>query len=128
MSQFLTTSNILAIISLLGMLFTVFLFFRIPQEKLDKQQSLTDKEVENKAVSLERQVQWEKEANERRFKDMNEVMTNATTLAQNHIHTIDTKVDSLTTLVNSMNLSMGLKIAELSTIIAERIPRKENND
>lgn len=106
----LTATNITLAILVLSVLFNVFQYFRKPQEEEDKKASL-----------LAQQVQWEKEANERRFKDVNSVLTNATALAQNHIHSIDVKVDSLS---NQM-IVMGNKLTELGTIINERIPQKK---
>ena len=97
----------------------VFLYFRTPQESLDKRQALTDKEVDNKANVLAQQLQWEKESNIEKFKDMGDRLNTAMTLAQNHIHTVDTKVDGLMIIVGKMSN----EITRLSTIIEERIPK-----
>lgn len=129
MAEFLNQNNILFIITILSVLFGIFSYFHVPQEALAKKQALIDEkmsnnatllsqqEIDNKAGILAKQFQWEKESNERRFKEMNEAMTKALGLAQNHIHTLDTKVDSLTASVNSMNLSITKELAELATTV-----------
>lgn len=129
MAEFLNQNNILFIITILSVLFGIFSYFHVPQEALAKKQALIDEkmsnnatllsqqEIDNKAGILAKQFQWEKESNKRRFKEMNEAMTKALGLAQNHIHTVDTKVDSLTASVNSMNLSITKELAELATTV-----------
>ena len=129
MAEFLTQNNILFIITILSVLFGIFSYFHVPQEALAKKQAITDEkisnnatllsqqQIDNKAGILAKQFQWEKESNERRFKEMNKAMTNALGLAQNHIHTVDTKVDSLTASVNSMNLSITKELVELATTV-----------
>ena len=133
MSEFLTQNNILFIITILSVIFGIFSYFHVPQEALEKKQAITDErmnnnatllsqqEIDNKADVLAKQVQWEKEANERRFKEMSETMKSTLALAQNHIHTVDTKVDNLAAAVNSMNLNITEKISELSTTVKLRI-------
>lgn len=101
------------IVGFLGIVFAVYLYFRNPQEKLDKDASI-----------LEQRVQWEKESNEKRFSDMGIRMDNALTLAQNHTHTVDVKVDGLIGSVNTMNLQLTNAITRLETTINERIPKK----
>lgn len=96
-----------------GAVFGVFLYFRNPQEKLDKDASI-----------LEQRVKWEGEFTEKRFTDMGTRIDTALTLAQNHTHSVDVKVDALTNLVNTMNLQMTTEITKLGTIINERIPKK----
>lgn len=67
MESFLTTGNITFIIGLLGVLFTVYNYFRKPQEDIEKVQAVSQKEVDGKSNLLAQQVQWEKEANEKKF-------------------------------------------------------------
>lgn len=98
----ITVNEILIAIALLSTAFSVFLFFRKPQEALDKEQALTNKEVdtkatllaqkeaEGKAAVLAAQFQYEREATSQRFKDVQDAVKDATLLAANHIHTIDT--------------------------------------
>lgn len=105
--------TILTILSIGALTFGAFMFFRNPQEKLDKDTGI-----------LAQQVQWEKEATAQRFSEMSKRMEDALVLAQNHTHTVDVKVDSLIGSVNSMNLQLSTAIAKLETTINERIPKK----
>jgi len=132
MDDLLTPANIMFAIGILSVIFTVFNYFRNPQESLEKKQALADKdisgkasvlaqkEVENKAALLAQQVTSEKELNEKKFLEFGGRLDKAFELAQNHIHTVDTKVDSLVSVVNTMSN----EITKLSTIIEERIPKK----
>jgi SMC interacting uncharacterized protein involved in chromosome segregation len=120
-------------IGIFGTVFGIYKHFKNPQTELEKNQIKTDKELEDKASLLSQkevqgkaellaqQVQWEKEANEKRFCDMHILLKDAMSLAENHVHTVDTKVDKLCENVNNM----GIEIAKLATTISERIPRKE---
>ena len=123
---------VLGIFGVISILFTVYNYFKNPQNKLEKEQALTEKEIdtkatilaqkelETKALLLAEQVKGKNEENERRFCDMGIRLDTAMTTAQNHIHSVDVKVDKLIESVNTM----GNKITELSTIINERIPKK----
>lgn len=113
MSDLITTSNITFAIGMIGILFGVYHYFKNPQ--IDE---------EKKAGLLAQQVQWEKESTSSRFSDMNVSLKEATAMAQNHIHTVDVKVDALISVVNEMNLKVTSEIARLTTIIEERIPKK----
>ncbi len=108
----LTPSNITFVLSIMGIIFGVFLYFKNPQTNSEKQDAL-----------LAQQVQWEKEANEKRFAELGARITESMTLAQNHIHTVDTKVDGLIGSVNAMNLEMTKAITRLETTIHERFPK-----
>lgn len=109
MQTLLTTSNILFALGILGTIFGVYHYFKNPQVEEEKKTGL-----------LSQQVQWEKESNSTRFTDMNTALTAATTLAQNHIHTIDVKVDKA---IEQISL-MRSDIVRLGTIIEERMPKK----
>lgn len=124
MTSLFTPQNILSGIALLGTAFSIFLYFKDPQNALDKRQAVSEKESEGVARILEQRVQWEKESTENRFADMGTRMDTALSLAQNHTHTVDVKVDGLTILVNTMNLKLSTQIERLGTIIEERIPKK----
>lgn len=125
-------SLIIGILGIGGVIFTIYNSFKNPQIKIEKDQIkaeedlkdkatiLSQKEVENKAQLLAQQFQWEKEANEKKFCDMGISLKEAMTLAQNHIHTVDTKVDGLKVIIEQI----GKDIVQLSTIINERIPKK----
>jgi len=132
----ITLSTIAILLSIIGIIFSVYHFFRNPQIDLDKKQALNDerdknkatvldqKEVETKAELLAQQFKSEKEDNNRRFSEIGERLDKSLTLAQNHIHTVDTKVDTLTQSVNRMNLNLTKEITKLATIIEISIPKK----
>ena len=127
-----TTSTILFVTTVLGVIFSIYLYFHKPQEEIELKQAVSEKdlstkatilaqkELETKALVLAEQVKSKNEENERRFLDMGVRLDTTMTTAQNHIHTVDTKVDKLIESVNTM----GNKITELGTIISERMPRK----
>jgi len=129
-----TLSLILQIATVLGLIFGVFLYFRKPQEDIETKQALTDKdmtskatilaqkELESKTLVLAEQVKSKNEENERRFNDMGIRLDTAMTVAQNHIHSVDLKVDELMKTTNIM----CNKLTELSTVINERMPAKSN--
>lgn len=133
MNEILTQENIRFGIEIIGLIFVVYLYFRKPQEDMETKQALTDKEIdtkatvlaqkelENKANVLAEQVKGRNEENERRFIDLGTRLDTAMTTAQNHIHTVDVKVDTLIATVNIMSN----EITRLSTIIDERIPKKQ---
>ena len=128
----ITLSTIAIVIGLFGTVFGVYHYFRNPTEDLEKKQIgtekdiankatiLAQKEVENKTTLLAQQVEWEKQANEKRFTEFNVRLTESINLAQNHIHTVDVKVDKLIEQINLQNVCIG----KLTTIIDERIPKK----
>lgn len=143
MENLLTPSNIMFAVWVITLIFTIFFYFRKPQEDIEKRQALdaqatekdkllaekdlgtkatilAQKEQESKASLLAQQVQWEKVANEKKFNEFGVRLDNALNLAENHIRTIDIKVDNLTATVSIM----GNDIIKLSTIIEERIPQK----
>jgi cytoskeletal protein RodZ len=111
-------------VTVLSTIFVVFFYFRNPQVQLDKQQALDKESAVNDVKILVQQVQWEKESNERRFNEVQTFLKDSMTLAQNHTHSISVQVETLTSLVNSLNLDFRSKFTELSTIINERIPKK----
>jgi hypothetical protein len=69
----------------------------VDKEMDSKASILAQKEMENKANLLAQQVEAEKCANEKRFAEFANRLDQAFALAQNHIHTVDTKVDGLAT-------------------------------
>lgn len=120
METLLTPPNITFALGLLAIIFSVYNYFRNPQEALDKREALNQKDIDGRASLLAQQLQWEKEATEKRFVEMGIRITESMTLAQNHIHTVDTKVDAIS---KSMS-GMSNEITRLATIIEERIPKK----
>ena len=131
--EIITTSNIMFALGIIGIIIGVYKSINKPQVDLEKTQAINEekdkskatvlqqKEAENKASLLAQQVQNEKEDNNRRFMELGELLRSSMTLAQNHIHTVDTKVDVLAKEVNVLST----KIAQLTTVIDERIPRRK---
>lgn len=109
METLLTTSNITFALGLLAILFTVYNYFKNPQIEGDKRD-----------LALAQQAQWQIESVERRFGEVQTSIKDAFQLAQNHTHTVDVKVDTLTKTVGEM----GTSLTKLATIIEERIPKK----
>ena len=105
----ITPQNVTFVLGILGVIFTIYNYFKNPQTQEEK-----------KAALLAQQVQWTIEGSERRFKDMQESFNGLLLQSNNHIHTVDTKVDVLTGKINDM----AVIIEKLSTIIDERIPKK----
>lgn len=120
----ITPSNIMFVIGIIGMIFTVYRYFDNPREELDKRQTLTEVEVDNKADGIMQQLKWLAESTDRRFAEMQTNIKESTGMAQNHIHTLDTKLTHLNEAVNAMNIQISNEITKLSTIISERIPKK----
>jgi len=87
----------------------VYNHFRSPQISGDKKDAL-----------LAQQVQWQIEGTERRFKEIQDSFNGLLLQSNNHIHTVETKVDALSCSISDM----AIEIAKLATIIEERIPKK----
>lgn len=133
MNSLLTQSNVIFSVWVITMIFGIYLYFHKPQEDIETRQALTDKEVtskatvlaqkevENKASLLAQQVEWEKIANEKKFSEIGLRIIDSFTLAQNHTHSVELKVDVLISTVSNLNN----KMTELSTIINERIPSRK---
>ena len=131
METLLTASNITFVLGIMVIIFTIYNYFKNPQIKLERDVAVSEKEVlgkasalaqqvENKATILAQQLQWEKENNAVRFSELQVNIKEVMTLAQNHIHTVDIKVDKLQGIMEHM----GNEITRLATIIDERIPKK----
>lgn len=109
MDTLLTPGNITFGLGLLAILFSVYNYFRIPQIDSDKKDAL-----------LSQQIQWLVEGTERRFKEIQESFNGLLLQSNNHIHTVDTKVEAL----GLQMVAMSNEITKLATIIDERIPKK----
>ena len=107
--ELLTTSNIMFAIGILGLIFTVFNYFRNPQIKSERLDAL-----------LDQRVKFSNETTDRRFAEVQKDIKVAFELAQNHSNEALAGVKELTVVVNEM----GKSIVKLSTIIEERIPKK----
>jgi hypothetical protein len=146
LEEILTMSNIMFVVGILGVIFSIYHYFKNPQLDIEKRQALdaqatekdkliaekdlgtkatilAQKEAEGKASLLAQQVQWEKESNEKKFTEFGVRLDTALSLAQNHIHSVDVKVDNLVATVVTMNLSLTKEITKLGTIIEERNPK-----
>lgn len=122
MGNLFTTSNIMFALGIIGILFSVYSYFRNPQEKLALDQALTKKDVESEAALLAQEVKLKNEQNDKKVTELAARLDGAMTLAQNHIHTVDTKVDGVITQISLMSN----EITMLRTIIEERMPRKSS--
>ena len=100
---------ILAVIALGSIAFSVWNKVRNPQINSERKDAL-----------LAQQVQWQIEGTEKRFKEMQDNFKELLLQSNNHIHTVDTKVESLQNIV----VGLSTEVAKLSTIIEERIPKK----
>jgi hypothetical protein len=109
MAALLTTTNIMFGLGIMGVIFTIFNYFRNPQITSDK----------NDAI-LAQQLEWSMQGTDRRFKDMQDSFKDLLLQSNNHIHTLDTKVEAMAGII----AAMGTEFAKLSTIIDERIPKK----
>lgn len=109
MYPILTQSNIVFVAGALGCIFTVYNYFRNPQIQSDKKDAL-----------LDQRTKWESESNNQRFNDMQTSFQSLLLQSNNHIHTVDVKVEAL----NATIATMGNEITRLATIIEERIPKK----
>ncbi len=95
--------------AVMGVIFGIYHSFRNPQISSDKKDAL-----------LDQRVQLEREQTEKRFSEFSSRLDSAFTLAQNHVHTVDTKVDAL----NVSVAKLSNEVTRLATIIEERIPKK----
>lgn len=109
MESYITPANVTFVLGVLGVIFTVFRYFKEPQT-----------EEEKKAALLALQVNLQNESVNNRFKEIQDNFFSLLKQNQNHIHTVDTKVDVLSHTVESL----AKDIVRLSTIIEERIPKK----
>jgi len=126
----------MSFIAIVWVIFTVYLYFKKPQDSMEIKQAVVDKEIdskasilaqkemENKANILAEQVKLGKESTDKKFESIIQDNKDAMLLATNHTHTVDVKVDSLIQQVNSMNLIFTQKFTELSTILEERLPKR----
>lgn len=96
-------------IGVIGVGITVYKSIFDPQVKFDKTDAL-----------MQQQMKWFTESTEGRFKTMQDSFNSLLLQSNNHIHTVDTKVDKVKESVDQM----GREITRLGTIIEERIPKK----
>lgn len=94
--DYLNPQNITFVIGLLGILFTVYNKFTVPQINSDKTDALL-------------------------MQQLSDLQTDVINLRDNHIHSLDVKLDLTTESINKINV----EVARLSVIIEERIPKKK---
>lgn len=105
----ISTDNLIAIgaaIGIMGSIFAIYQYFRKPQIDSEQTDALLKIEMKNMEVMF----------NEK-FAVLTSTVVN---LRDNHIHSLDTKVDETN---KNLNL-MAVQVSQLATIIDERIPRK----
>ena len=96
-------------IGIIGLLFTIWEKVKTPQIKADKIDAL-----------LSQKVEFTNKATTDRFCEINKKYDDLLLQSNNHIHTVDTKVERLIEVVGVM----GKDIVKLSTILEERLPKK----
>jgi len=106
---------LVGIFGLLGVIFSVYNYFRKPQIDTEKQDALQAQ-----------QLQWQKEMNDKRFLEMGTRIDSSFTMAKNDISHVDAKVTMLMVDDNKWHLEISNKLTELQTIINERMPQKHN--
>lgn len=105
--ELLTTQNILFAIAILSLIFGIYKYFSDPQIRADKTDALLLQQLSNS-----------EQGTDRRFKDMQDRFDQLVTNNQNHLHTVDTKVDALKDLI----VGMGKDMVRVQTILEERLP------
>lgn len=117
-------STTTSIITLLGILFAVFFYFKNPQEKLEKKQAINEEKDKNKAERIDFTVLKSNfdlicSANNEKFNKLEIQIKEAFAIANNHTNETDSKVTGLVADVGSLRN----EITKLATIIEERIPK-----
>lgn len=110
METYLTPSNITFALGIAALAFSIWGKIRDPQTDSEKRDAL-----------FAQQMKFTIESTELRFKEIQESFNALLLQSNNHIHTVDTKVENL----NSTVISMGNEITRLATIIDERIPKSK---
>ncbi len=93
----LTTSNITFILGILAIIFSIFNYFKNPQVKLEQNEGLMTMAIKQLQLDL-------------------------TNLRDNHVHTIDVKLDDQGKSIRDLSI----QVAKLSTILEERLPKNKN--
>lgn len=104
------------VLNLLGIIFLIYNSYRKPQVDSEK----ADIAMKASATLLEQRFQWNQEGIEKRFKEIQDNFQGLLLQSNNHIHTVDTKVDKLVDAVSRLSN----EVTRLGTIIEERIPKK----
>lgn len=102
-------NDLMGWLGLIGVIFTIYHYFKNPQIKGEKFDAL-----------IKQSLEYISKMNEERFKTMQSNFDELVKQNQNHLHTLDTKVDMLC----KCSEDMSRAIVKLDTIIEERIPKK----
>ena len=109
----MTTSTILQdmmfVLGIMGVIFGIYQYFRNPQIAEDKKAALLAQEVKTQTNSVDS-----------RFEAMQENFKGLLLQSNNHIHTLEVKIDEINKIIGDVRVN----VAKLSTIIDERIPKK----
>lgn len=108
MDTWITPSNITFGLGIVAILFAVYRYFKEPQVQSEKTEALTTQ-----------RMQFMSQESDKRFGLMQQSFQDLLLQSNNHIHTVDVKVESLTKVM----IEMGKEVVKLSTIIDERIPK-----
>ena len=134
-----TLSNVLGFGGLLGMIFTAYQFFKSPQDKLETSQLLAEKDIANKATILAqkemeskadllaKQVQWEKDANEKKFSEYGKKLDEVMLSSQKESIKIDAKLDGFIRIQTHRNEETSNNFTKLFTLLEERLPKNGTN-
>lgn len=109
MESLLTIQNLTFVAGAIGVIFTIYNNVKNPQVDLEKKDAL-----------LSQQTKYNAESNDRRFTEVQNSFNALVLQSNNHIHTVDVKVETL----NASVMAMSNEITRLGTIIDERIPKK----
>lgn len=109
MENLLTPSNITFVLGIAAIVFAIYHYFKNPQIDTEKRDALMDQ-----------QLRLYMESSDRRFAELQASFKDLVLQSNNHVHTVDTKVEALHGIV----IGMGQEIAKLGTIIEERVPKK----
>ncbi len=102
-------SVIMGIFGIGGVVFTIYHHFKNPQIKTEQTDALQSQAMD-----------FMQKSTDRRFCEMQKQITESMTLATNHIHTVDVKVDAVKKDVETI----GKDIVRLETTIKERMPKR----
>lgn len=135
MENAITPSNVVGLIGFIGIVFSVYHYFKKPQEKLESNQLVTEKElankatilaqqeVDNKATLLANQFQWEREANEKKFTEYGRKLDEVMMKSAKDVIKIDEKLESFIRNQNIRNEETSNHFTKLFTLLEERLPK-----
>ncbi len=102
MNEIITPPNIVFTVGMIGILFSIYRYFKEPQIKSDKKESILSLEIQQ----LKQEIL-----------DLKKETIN---LKDNHIHALQMAIENTNSNVNSLTV----QVAKLATIVDERVPKK----